>query len=193
MAEAAMSGNNDEDESPIFITDRDKIKALVSSQTFYNVLPMQQRPPHHVDDDMHGITFVDAIVCHFDELTWLPGATYGCAFPQMYRELAASFFLKLIQWAIDAEINVYVETLYDGTLAAKNIRLEKAQRVFIVFQTLEERETFASAVDRSLNPKPVAKGNKKAKTSKNQTAGSKRKPEDIPLFDRYVSKTRIDS
>ena len=172
---------------PPELTEEDQLRAFLGESSYYLPIAETQHPPPDFDDDcMHTVAYKSMVVCTFAADNWIANcATFGAAMSTNMRRKNVSFFLKLIQWAFEAEINVYLENLYDEVLANVGVYEERAKRLWIPIP--EDRcEAFVGVVNASLKPEgpPAKKRARKEKVSASEV-------EEFTGYDTYVSHKKI--
>ena len=187
-----------------FITDEDLYKAVREKQkhAVYLPIPQTQRPPANEGDGngngVHVLKCARLLVLTIASSNWVvETAMFGAAKPTEFARDNVSLFLKVVQWAILAKLNIYLETLYDDVLAQTGMLQECGKRLFLPVPESKLNE-FSAIIMTSLIPEepiPVASASrKKSKKSSaaSQSATSEMTPDDI-VFNTFVSHKRIDS
>jgi hypothetical protein len=176
------------------ISAKDRFLSMQNQKSYYMAIPQTQQPEANSGDGegngVHCVKCKRLLALNVPISNWTTNeATFGAAKPSEYARDNVSLFLKVIQWAVTARINFYIETLYDDVLAKVGILSEVGKRLFVPVSEHKEHE-LAAVMMSSLAPEEAAPPTKKRKTSK---PAQPAQTEDEIVFDSYVSHKRISS
>jgi len=184
-------------EEPVVSPD-DLFASMRNREVYYMPIAQTQHPPATEGDgsggSVHVIKCKYLLAMNFSSTNWTGSdVSFGAAQPTQFARDNVSLMLKMMQWAILARLNFYVETLYDGVLADATGRVkERGKRVWLPVPETRYHE-FAAVVMASLQPEDEEPKGRKRKRSKGAVKASGKYGEDAAMFASYVSHGRISS
>lgn len=189
------------EEPPPILTPED-LFASTQKAAYYMPRAETQQPPRAEGGGVHVAKCGKLLAFNISISNWITNTgTFGAVRPNDFCRDNVSMFLKFIQWAMQAKINVYIETLYDDTLAQTTPPLleEVGKRLWAPIPEHKVHE-YAAAVMASLlpeeeqQPQPRAKKrrvSKPAAAGRVDSGGMAHDPDVV--FDEFVSQKRINS
>jgi len=119
------------------VSEDDRFESMRNREVYYMPISQTQRPPVTEGDGngggVHVVKCKSLIALNFPSANWTASdVSFGAAQPTTFARDNVSLLLKVVQWAIQARLNCYIETLYDGVLAAATGKLkERGKRIFL--------------------------------------------------------------
>lgn len=119
------------------ISEDDRFASMRNREVFYMPIPETQHPPATQGDGsgggVHVVKCKGLLALNFMASNWTGSdVSFGAAQPTEFARDNVSLLLKVVQWAIQARLAIYIETLYDEVLAKATGKIkERGKRLFL--------------------------------------------------------------